>query len=353
VPYPHLLAQSCDALIDAVNRQDVGRLGTALQRLAGSVAGAEPAEVQEALVKLAPVLAEIPYGVGADVARVAGSMAAYGTDPMAILPTLVRRAVDAMEEAARFAVSYRQLGDDVPEADDERLIEATLDRFAAAAAGLNLTEQAAYRLGEAWFAGGDWVQPVLYLSQRKEIRGTLPERERLFAAIDAVREQISTAHWLYGLLLVLDDAPLIVVHRPTARGYQVTISGIGDNFQLHTLLAAQLIGDESRGLLPGERPPPVAIAAATDGEDLTPPGGIHGQFNLVDAYGEWIWNEGRPADIPLLEGQRVIVLDPPPYERSWNAGRLYPLMRPELRLDRVLSPEEAAHWLAIVKQSVR
>jgi hypothetical protein len=55
----------------------------------------------------------------------------------------------------------------------------------------------------------------------------------------------------------------------------VTISGIGDNFQLHTLLAASLIGEESRGMIPGQPPTPAEIAAASDGE-VTPPDGIMG-----------------------------------------------------------------------------
>jgi hypothetical protein len=168
-----------------------------------------------------------------------------------------------------------------------------------------------------------------------------------------MREHIETAHWLSGLLLVLDDEPLLVLDHATGRGYRVTISGIGDNFQLHTLLAAALIGDESRGLLPGRRPTEAEIAAASDGEDLTPSGGIRGNFNLVDAYGEWIWNEGRPADIPKLEGVRVVVLDPPPYERSWNAGRAYPLMRPTVTVTGMLPAGEARQWLGLVKPSQR
>lgn len=32
---------------------------------------------------------------------------------------------------------------------------------------------------------------------------------------------------------------------------------------------------------------------------------------------------GRPADTPSLEGTRVVVIDPPPYVRTWNAGRAY------------------------------
>ena len=71
-------------------------------------------------------------------------------------------------------------------------------------------------------------------------------------------------------------------------------------------------------------------------------GRIQGRFNLVDGYGQWIWNEGKPADIPLLDGRRVVVLDPPPYLRTWNIGRSFPMMRPEMRLERVLPAGEAA-----------
>ena len=81
-----------------------------------------------------------------------------------------------------------------------------------------------------------------------------------------------------------------------------------------------------------------ALAATT----LLQIGRIQGRFNLVDGYGQWIWNEGKPADIPLLDGRRVVVLDPPPYLRTWNIGRSFPMMRPDMRLERVLPAGEAA-----------
>ena len=74
---------------------------------------------------------------------------------------------------------------------------------------------------------------------------------------------------------------------------------------------------------------------------------------LVDAFGAWIWNEGRPADIPRLEGTRVVVIDPPPYERTWNAGRAYPLMRPSVTVTEILPAAEAARWASKVKQPPR
>jgi hypothetical protein len=344
---------NCAELVDAVHAEDTERFYAALERIVASAREASPGEIQDGLVRLQPVLAQIPLGMGADLVQVAGGMADLGTDPLMVLPTLVQRAAEAMERAARFAAAYPEACGELPDPDDQTLIEQTIERFVGAAPRFGLPERDAYGLVEAWFTGGGWVQPVLVLCQRKPVRAALPERERLTVATEAVREHIGTAHWLYGLLLVLDDTPLTVLHRPTGRGYRVTISGIGDNFQLHTLLAARLTGERSQGLIPGQPPSPAAIAAATDGADLTPAGGITGQFNLVDAYGEWIWNEGRPADVPYLQGERVVVLDPPPYQRSWNAGRAYPLMRPSLTLDRFLSADEAAHWLSMVKPSQR
>jgi hypothetical protein len=348
------LGKRVDNLVGAVDGRDDKRFFAALRGIVGATPKARPDEVDAALARLTSVLAEIPLGMGGDLAQVAGSMADYGTDAaVVVVPTLVSRATNAMEQAARFAELYGAVFGDLPDPDDAGQIGPTIERFVETAPNRGMAQPDAYNLVQAWFSGGKWVQPVLYLSQRKDVRAVLPERPRLTAAIDATREHIGTAHWLYGLLLVLDDEPLVVLHRATRRGYRVTISGVGDNFQLHTLLAAALIGDESQGLVPGQRPSASEIAAASDGEDLTPAGGIRGNFNLVDAHGEWIWNEGRPADIPKLEGKRVVVIDPPPYPRSWNAGRPYPLMRPTVTVDGMLPADEAAHWLGLVKPSQR
>lgn len=184
----------------------------------------------------------------------------------------------------------------------------------------------------------EWERALLVPMQDEEIRAALPYRERFLAAVPE-------DSWLYGLLMVVDDQPCVVLHRPSGTGFEVTIGGIGDNFQLHTLLAYRLVPEH----VPGEPPLPEWVAAASVGPELEPAGGIRGQFQLVDAFGETIWNEGRPADIPVVDGRRVIVLDPPPYARSWNVGRVYPEMAPQVDVTRVLSAAEAAEWLAKVE----
>jgi hypothetical protein len=345
------LAGHVDELIAAVANRDADAFGTALDGIAQQTMGAELGEVRAALARLAPVLAEIPVGVGSNLAPLAGAMADHANAPAIVLPTLTQRAAGVMEQAARFAALYQETLGDPPDPEDADQIEPALERITAAAAARGISERDANVLVQAWFCANSWVQPVLFLCQRKDVRAVLPQRERLSTAVEPVRERLETAHWLHGLLLVVDDEPLIVVDRAfaaTGRGFRVTISGIGDNFQLHTMLAAALVGEGSVAGLPGRRPTATEIAAATDG-DLMPADRIRGTWNLADANGEWIWNEGRPADIPLLDGVRVVVLDREPYARTWNAGRAYPLMRPELTVDAELSPIEAANWLGRVK----
>ncbi|HEY1701444.1 MAG TPA: hypothetical protein VGG75_17200 [Trebonia sp.] len=351
------LLDSCDELIQAVSQRDPERLRKALQRVASAGTTSKPEQVNAGVAKLLPVVETIEYGPGAALAKLTGALTDFGTDVTAALPVLVRRATEAMELAARLVSIYASgdgpgaasdgPADKLPDPESPDQYEQTV-RWLTAGPG-RLSQAEAHEMAQAWFAGGDWVQPVMHLCQRKDVRAALPDRERLTATMAAAGDHIGTAHWLYGLLQVIDDASLIVLHRPTGRGYKLTISGIGDNSQLHTLLATTLIGSERRGLLPGKKPSRAETAAASEGPDLTPRGGIGGQFGLSDGNGVRIPHEGLPAAISLLRGERVIVLDALTQPRSWNAGRSYPLMKPEITLQRHLSESEAGEWLAAVE----
>ena len=50
------------------------------------------------------------------------------------------------------------------------------------------------------------------------------------------------AGFLTRMLQVLDDEELLVLSPEPRVGFRVRIRGIGDNFQLHTLLAGSIIG---------------------------------------------------------------------------------------------------------------
>lgn len=125
------------------------------------------------------------------------------------------------------------------------------------------------------------------------------------------------------------------------------MSGIGDNFQLHTLLAHRLIGDPARGLLAGDPPTPGWVDAATTGAPLlSADQAAQRRFRLYDATGEYIYPEGRPADIAVVDGVRVIVVYPSLGDYRWTTGRVYQHMVPTLTLDHVMNRDEVEAWRA-------
>ncbi len=173
-------------------------------------------------------------------------------------------------------------------------------------------------------------------------------REQVLEEASALAKDLPRAHWLQGLCLVCDDEPLIVLDPTSGRGFHLTMTGVGDNYQLHTLLADRLIGKERGGLLDTRPPRPAWVQAATAGPtgpfNLATP--IKRRFRLFDGHGNYVDPEGWPSDIKPLDGMRVLVVHPRKGLRGWNNGRAYVSMVPTLTLEREIEPEEAAHWLA-------
>lgn len=333
------LPQLTTDLIEALREQHDRAFSSAQRDIVKRADLAGEAELTDALRVLDPALATVPLGMGTQLATLAAGFVELGGDPLLALETLVLRVSDGLERAARFPALWQAVGEGepLPEPAEPQHIPAVQAQ---------LSSDAEHELAEAWFTIGEWVPSLLLPLQQAKARKALPHRERLTEAAAAAQDHIEAVTWLYGLLQVLDDEPVVVLHPDSGRGFRLTIGGVGDNFQLHTLLAATLIGDPAKGMIPGAPIPPEWVAAATTGDDLQPHGGIAGRFNLVDATGKWIWNEGRPADIPKLDGVRVIKLEKPPYERSWNLGRAYPLMYPSVTVDAHLTAEEVSGWLA-------
>lgn len=335
-----------DRVVEALRQRDESGFAQAMNDLRGGVPTMGEQEVAAEASVLVGVLGRLPIGMGSYIAPLVGAMCDYGAQPADVLDALVAGALRVLGNLGEFKQLCAQAGIEIPDSGDDSAFPDTMHALIDAAA-ISLAPDEIAPKAEAWFAGDGWLQPVLYLCQNKQVRAILPRREELTAAAAAADEDLVNAHWLYGLLLVLDDERFVVLDRESGNGWRCTMSGIGDNFQLHTLLAASLA--EQVGVTP---PTDVELAAATTGE-MQPEGGISGQFNLVAADGTWIWNEGRPTDIPRHDGTRVVVLDAPSYARSWNAGRPYPKMLPTLTVDEQLSADEAADWLSSVKPGER
>jgi hypothetical protein len=340
------LPDFCGDLAKGVLDLDERASEAAFRAIVGSIEKARPEDLTEGARRLRPALEQVSIGNGGQLAQVAAGLVEAGADPFVLLDVLVERVADGLEHGVRFPALAEKDGGEFEAPASQEEADALIERVARVAAQAGIDREEGIRITESYFTVEEWIPSLLLPAQQKQVRQAFPQKERLAAAADAMSEHADPAPWLYGLLQVLDDEPFLVLHRPSGRGYRLTVSGVGDNFQLHTLLAATLIGDPAQGLLEGVRPKASWIAAATNGSEMIPPGGVRGHFELYDADGDRIWGEGRPADIPVLDGHRVVVLDKPSYERAWNTGRVYPLMYPEISLDRVLPEAEAAEWLA-------
>ncbi|GAA3396237.1 hypothetical protein [Streptomyces roseoviridis] len=322
----------------AVGRRDADAAERTFEALRRAFGKAGDAARRAAAPRLAALLPDVPPGPRAVVAVMVGACVERGADPMACAPAVLAAARDAFEAAEEFARRWTAEGrGEPPEHDGDALTEADAEHFG-------------YGAVLAWQSLPRFEAAGVAMLNSPAVRRGVPGRPELIAAVRRVAEAVEDRFRFKCLeyaLAVLDDEPVVAIDRATGTGFALRVSGIGDNFQLDTLLADALIGG---GHLPGEAPSADAVARCRDRAGTVP---TTGSFNLVGADGEWIWHEGNPSDIPVVDGDRLVVLDPPPYLRRWDAGRFFPGMTGDLVLERVLTSEESAALLAQVAEPVR
>jgi hypothetical protein len=340
------LAATVSELEEAVAARDGDRTEQAFAAMVNRVQSASDAERIAAGPRLAALLPAFPpTGPRPMLAMAAGFCVERGADPLAcaepILGEVGRDLVDALEFARRWTAAGGD-GGELPEPDEKIIDDALLARLGSDA-------YEARRLALAWCAAQEWQPPALaVLCRSTEVR-----RRYAAALLPACRELAELGrHDLKCLayaLAVLDDEPVVVLHRPTGTGFEVRIGGIGDNFQLHTLLAHVLVGG---GHVPGTAPSAESVRLATDPAPARGRSDVAatGTFELLAPDGTRIWSEGLPDDIPVVEGRRLLVLDTPAYERSWTADRFFPHLPGTAELIRVLPADETGTWYARTSQ---
>jgi hypothetical protein len=173
-------------------------------------------------------------------------------------------------------------------------------------------------------------------------------------------EHIPPVRDLVDLLAIEDDAVFLVLHPPTERGFRIQVAGIENNFELQVLLADLLADDDSAGQLPAERPDPRVVAVCR-GEwrqqeglvgrasfGMYSAGALRADLTLPEGLAccdHWLWGAAAPASIPYFDGERVILLGPPPFRMTWDVERRFPRVRGEAQLVEVLDRETVRGWL--------
>jgi hypothetical protein len=290
-------------------------------------------------------------GLFSKVALLAGAFVEWGGSPLPLAEALPGWAAYKMRLYALFQDVWPRASGGQPLPDRENLsaMRPAIATMTAAAERARLPVTGVDQIVATWFELEDWLKLMITLMARREFRAAMAGRDEVSKSAAAIAGTVQAADWVYGLSVVLDDEPLVALDHACRRGFRLTMSGVGDNFQLHTLLADRLAGHGQHGPFGLEPPKPEWVAAATDAPPplpLTDP--ILRRFRLFDGLGYYVFPEGRPADIAPLDGTRVVVLHAPLGRYGWSCGRIFQHMTPTLTLDRLMEPAEAASWLARV-----
>ncbi|PSK98909.1 hypothetical protein CLV63_104133 [Murinocardiopsis flavida] len=336
-------------LIDASVAADPRYFAPAVHKVYQMASQVPMEEREQALKVLGPIFAGgyLTPGVAADLSVVAGALVEIGTRPGDTGAEVLRITRTTGQSAAVFLHAWKETGGGTPP-EPEQVTDAEEERVARTlgdnAPGATM----------AWWTARRYGLAAKTMLSDGGVRAAVRSDPELGAELVAIANQLSGALTEFGevraLLRMAEATSAVVLDRASGRGFRVLFEGIGDNFQLHTLLADALVGGQGRGLA-GERPDPRWTASFVDSDPDPAAGVVHGWWNMVTADGSWVWNEGVPADIPMVEGERVLVLEEQPYERTWNAGRVHPQVRGWLDVDEELTPAEAATWWQRVSPS--
>ncbi|MEV2276893.1 hypothetical protein AB0I72_15060 [Nocardiopsis sp. NPDC049922] len=329
-------------LIDASVAADPQQFPPAVHKVYVLASQIPASERELALEALAPLLSgnQAAPGIIADLSVVAGALVEMGTDPGPTGIEVLLRARGMGRGAIVFTRAWERTGPDAPPdpdtvtAADETRVAADLG---ADAPGATMCWWTIRRHGLA-------ARTMLgHTSVRAHVRRDPTLHAELVAIANQLSDHLREFDDIRNLLRMAEATNALVMDRHSQRCFRVLFDGVGDNFQLHTLLADALIGPDHHGLH-GERPDPRWVTPYLNGDVDPHAQTVRGWWNLVAHDGTWVWNEGMPAEIPTLDGERVLVLDEQPYPRSWNAGRRHPHVHGWLEVESELTAQEAERW---------
>jgi hypothetical protein len=325
-----------------------------LMRLSGE---ADAATRNRVLQQLAAALPEAdPFPAG-QIALACGTLVEQDGDPTLAVGAIVQR----LPQQLRAAHAYIQtlaanLGiDRTREGQEERLAKAVAER-----------ENKVQVLQELSML----IQPAMtMLCRHQGARQAARQNPDLADGTAALAPLHREAFFLARLLALTDGEELLALHPESNKGFRVVLEAIQNNFHLFTLLQDALIGAPAEGKLEGPSLRTEVIATARGERPLSAGdtdsavwtfynwAGLRPDGNWSpSADGHWILGEDQPRDIPLFEGQRIILLGPLAVPCSWDAHFFAPLheaLRSRVQVVETLPAAVVADWTARIRRAPR
>jgi hypothetical protein len=189
------------------------------------------------------------------------------------------------------------------------------------------------------------------------IRRAARSLDGLVEAAGRVADHLPAAAELAELLAVPDDQVILAIHPEARFGIRTQMTGVADVHQLHALLSDLIPTDRAPGSRPDSR-----IVAAYRNADPDPSadvmtarfqfyavGALQPNGTLPDGFAgtdHWIWGDRSPAEIPMQNGERVVLLGDAVYTETWPVGRKLPRLPAGLDVVEVLTRSDVERWLA-------
>lgn len=348
-----MLADVVREIVNAFNDNryvDLNEAARIVGRLDPYITGAATADLSAALPDLVSLLGILPADSAGEVALRCGAFVECGADPEPFLPPLLSGFAAALGGCVDFVDGFAALGLSAP-----RPAGTCPDVIFGKLTGV-IRPEIAEQAVNAWYCLDSWLRPAQLVLLFPKVRQALEPsvRSDLLELLSVLVPYRTDVHAVTVLLEVLDDEPLVVLHRGTEQGYRLWFGGIGSNYQLHTLLATRLIGPGHAGLIDGASPDRHEREAATTGPAEAR---MCGYFTLTDANGHEIDHHGYPADIPTVPdldrpgSVRLLVLDDIRTEHTWWRGREFVGLTPFLTVERILPLPDVVAWLTYAAAS--
>ncbi|MBT2448884.1 hypothetical protein J7F03_17655 [Streptomyces sp. ISL-43] len=302
---------------------------------------------------LAGRLGEMPQWHAAVYAVFVGALVEWNADAVACARPVLDGLRESLERAVEFAGLWQERhGDEVELPDPEGM--PSPEQQKAFGPDYGDVWHAPYF---GWLTVHHWEKAAVAVLADPRVRARLDgpdrlgDRDALVELTQRLEPHIGDLQCAQRALLLLDDEPLLVLDRASGRAFRMRMGGIADNYQLQTLLAGVLIGG---GHLTGAAPSAEAFALSCDAPidmdrlDALPQ--AVECFNFAEPSGRWIWSATTPSRIPVVDGVRRLVLDPPVFQHGYPAVRFLPRVPGRLVLEAVLEPAEAAPYFAGVRE---